>query len=281
MQQTRIEKHLRIINIMNKPKVLVFSGYGLNSEEETAYGFELAGASSDIVHINDIVDGREKLDKYQILSFPGGFAYGDDTGAGNAYANKVRNHLWVQIQKFLEKDKLIIGICNGCQIVTNLGLIPALSQNYGERQVAQVYNQSARFITRWVDLRVVSDTPWLLGIDTLSLPIAHGEGKFFVDKKDLKELHKNRQIALQYTLGEMSIYLDLPANPNGSIDDIAGITDSTGKILGLMPHPERGMFFNQIPNWQLLKEKYNREGQKLPVDGPGLQIFKNAVKYFK
>lgn len=266
---------------MNKPKVLVFSGYGLNSEEETAYGFELAGGTSEIVHINDIVDGKYKLDNYQILSFPGGFAYGDDTGAGNAYANKIRNHLWDDISKFIQKDKLVIGICNGCQIITNLGLIPAFNKNYGEREVALINNQSARLITRWTDMKVVSPTPWLMGINTLSLPIAHGEGKFFTSKENLQKLHKNKQIALQYTKGEMSTYLDLSANPNGSVDDIAGITDATGKILGLMPHPERGMFFNQLPNWQLVKEKYNREEKKLPKNGPGLQVFKNAVKYFK
>src|SRR6266851_8939923 len=110
---------------MNKPKALIFSGYELNSDGETAYGFSLAGAQTDIVHINDIIDGRKKLDSYQILSFPGGFAYGDDTGAGNAFASKVKNHLWEMIQNFIQKDKLIIGICNGCQIVANLGLVPA------------------------------------------------------------------------------------------------------------------------------------------------------------
>jgi len=266
---------------MNKPKVLVFSGYGLNSEEETAYGFELAGASTDIVHINDIVDGKYKLDNYQILSFPGGFAYGDDTGAGNAYAHKVKNHLWDSVSKFVQKDNLVIGICNGCQIVANLGLIPAYDENYGKQQVALINNKSARFITRWTDMKVVSKSPWLIGIDKISLPVAHGEGKFFASEEILQKLHKNKQIALQYITGGMSTYLDLPANPNGAIDDIAGITDATGKILGLMPHPERGMFFNQLPNWQFLKEKYNREGRELPKDGPGLQIFKNAVQYFK
>ncbi len=279
MQQKRIEKHLKDINM--KPKVLVFSGYGLNSEEETAYGFGLAGASADIVHINDIVDGKYKLDNYQILSFPGGFAYGDDTGAGNAYANKIKNHLWDAVSKFVQKDKLIIGICNGCQIVNNLGLVPAFSKEYAVKQVALTNNDSARFLTRWVDLRVISSSPWLIGIETLSLPIAHGEGKFFTSDENFKKLQENNQIALQYEKGDMSTYLDLPANPNGSVGDIAGITDETGRILGLMPHPERGMFFNQLPNWQLEKEKLNRMGKKLPTEGPGLQIFKNAVQYFR
>jgi phosphoribosylformylglycinamidine synthase subunit PurQ / glutaminase len=265
---------------MNKPKVLVFSGYGLNSEEETAFGFELAGAMANIVHINDVVDGRYKLSDYQMLSFPGGFAYGDDTGAGNAYANKVKNHLWEQVASFIQKDKLVIGICNGCQIVHNLGLVPAFSKQYGVRQVALTNNESARFTTRWTDMKVVSDSPWLMGIDTISLPIAHGEGKFYTSDAYVQKLNTNNQIALTYTAGEMCEYLEYPANPNGSIENIAGITDETGKILGLMPHPERGMFFNQLPNWQLIKEQSIRQEKKLPTAGPGLQIFKNAVKYF-
>lgn len=265
---------------MIKPKILIFSGYGLNSEEETAYGFTWAGGRADIVHINDVIDGRYKIKDYQILSFPGGFSYGDDTGAGNAYANKLRNHLWEELKEFLQKDKLIIGICNGCQIIANLGLIPALEKKYGERQTALLHNQSARLVTRWVDMKVTNNTPWLRDLKTLSLPIAHGEGKFFVAKTNLEKLHSKQQIALQYTLGPISTYLNLPANPNGSLDDIAGVTDETGKILALMPHPERGMFFTQLPNWPLLKQEYLKEKKQLPSEGPGLAIFQNAIKYF-
>jgi len=274
-----IEKHSRIIN-MNKPKVLVFAGYGLNSEEETAFGFNWAGAQAEIAHINDVIDGHFKLKDYQMLAFPGGFAYADDTGSGNAYANKLRNHLWENIQRFIMDDKLVIGICNGCQIVSNLGLVPAFDKKYGERQVALLHNQSARLVTRWLDMKVTTKTPWLNGIDTLSLPIAHGEGKFFASEKNLKRLHDKKQIALQYIKGEISTYLDVPANPNGSIDDIAGIIDETGKIFALMPHPERGMFFTQLPNWPLLKQQHGKN-QDLPKEGPGLKIFKNAVEYFK
>jgi phosphoribosylformylglycinamidine synthase subunit PurQ / glutaminase len=266
---------------MTKPKALIFSGYGLNSEEETAYGLSWAGAETDIVHINDIIDGKVKLNKYQIISFPGGFAYGDDTGSGNAYANKVRNHLWEALQKFLQDDKLVIGICNGCQIVANLGLIPGFEMEYGKRDVALLHNSSARLITRWVDMKVTTKTPWLTGLKILSLPIAHGEGKFFTNEKNLSKLRKNKQIALQYVKGPISTYLDLPANPNGSIEDIAGVIDQTGKILALMPHPERGMFFTQLPNWPLLKQDYLKKKQKLPLVGPGFAVFKNAVTYFK
>src|SRR6185369_17764314 len=193
-------KRLKIINM--KPKVIVLSGYGLNCEEETLLAFQLNGATGDIVHINDLIEGKYKLSDYQIMAIGGGFAYGDDTGAGNAYANRLRNHLWKPIQKFLQEDKLIIGICNGCQIVANLGLIPAFDKKYGKREAALLHNQSARLVTRWLDMRVTAKTPWLDGIETLSLPIAHGEGKFFLDETNLKKLHKNNQIALQYVKGE-------------------------------------------------------------------------------
>jgi phosphoribosylformylglycinamidine synthase I len=264
-----------------QPKVLIFSGYGLNCEEETAFAFQSVGAKTDIVHINDLIAGHKQLSAYQIIAFPGGFSYGDDTGSGNAYANRVRNHLWEKLVQYTNEDRLVIGICNGFQILANLGLVPALNKRYGERQAALMTNDSARYSNRWVDLRVESQlSPWLRGITSLSLPIAHGEGKLYVTSAQLAEMKKKSCIALRYVSGDVSTYLNLPANPNGSLEDIAGITDETGRVLGLMPHPERGMFFTQLPHWQVLKEKYLRNNQPLPEEGPGLQIFRNAVKYF-
>ena len=119
---------------MTRPKALILSGYGINCEEETKFAFEQAGAQADIVHVNDLIDGHKKLADYQILAFPGGFSFGDDTGSGNAYANRVRNHLWEEVQKFMQGDKLAIAICNGFQIMVNLGLLPALDGQYGTRQ---------------------------------------------------------------------------------------------------------------------------------------------------
>lgn len=264
-----------------KPKVLIFSGYGLNCEEETKYAFDLAGAKSNIVHINDLIDKTKKIDNYQILAFPGGFSFGDDTGSGNAFANKVKNHLWDNLKKFVTNDCLIIGICNGFQILTNLGLLPAFNKKYGIQKVALLHNDSARYLTRWVDLKVENHSPWLKDIKTLSLPIAHGEGKLYATEKVLTELKSKKLISLRYMSGSICNYSNLEANPNGSADNIAGITDETGRIFGLMPHPERAIFFTQIPNWPLLKEEYIRKGLKLPEFGPGLQIFKNAVNYFK
>ncbi|TSC85548.1 MAG: Phosphoribosylformylglycinamidine synthase 1 [Parcubacteria group bacterium Gr01-1014_8] len=256
---------------MKKPNVLVFSGYGLNCEEETKVAFEMAGAKADIVHINDLIAKPSILKNYQIASIPGGFAYGDDTGAGKAYGNRVKQHLSKELEAFLSRDTLMIAICNGFQVATSAGILPG----------ALIANDSARYICRWVDLEVKSSSPWLKGISRLSVPIAHGEGKYFADKKTLESLKKNGALALRYTKGEISKHFDLPANPNGALMDIAGVTARDGRVLGLMPHPERGVRFTQLPHWTYLKEQYVRAGKKLPADGPGIQIFKNAVKYFR
>jgi phosphoribosylformylglycinamidine synthase len=265
---------------VKKPKVLIFSGYGLNCEEEAKFAFETAGATADIIHINDLIKNKKLIHQYQMLTFPGGFAYGDDTGSGNAYGQKVKNHLWHEIEKFISGDHLVIGICNGFQIIVNLGLLPAIKFNYGSRQIALLHNESARYVDRWVDLKNESSSPWLSGIDTFTCPIAHGEGKLYADSKTLAYLSKKKLIALRYIKGEICKYQSLPANPTGTLEDIAGITDESGKILGLMPHAERAMFFTQLPHWPLLKEKYKREGKQIPTYGPGLQLFKNSVGYF-
>jgi phosphoribosylformylglycinamidine synthase len=262
--------------MVKKPvKVLVFSGYGLNCEEEVAYGFTLAlagqaGAKADIVHLNDVIDGRVKLSNYHILAFPGGFAYGDDTGSGKAYANRVKNHLEKELQAFLKQKKLIIGICNGFQILTQIGLLPG----------ALTFNDSNRYTVRWVDMKVEGESPWLKGMTTLSAPIAHGEGKFVAPKKELAKLKKKKQVALRYVKGEMSTYQDLSANPNGSMENVAGVLSHEGRVFGLMPHPDRALFATQSPDWPLRKEHYRRVGEPFPEYAEGLQIFKNGVEYF-
>jgi phosphoribosylformylglycinamidine synthase len=265
---------------MNKlPKVIVLSGYGLNCEEETAFAFELAGGKAEIVHINDLIERKNRLFDYQILAIPGGFSYGDDTGSGKAFANKLKNHLLLQLQKFAQNDKLIIGICNGFQILTQAGLLPG----------SLTFNDNARYTVRWVDLHIPPLTkggrggvsPWLASIEKISLPIAHGEGKFFADKKTLTLMKKQNQIAAIYTKGKICRLQNLNPNPNGSLADVAAVTANKGRILGMMPHPERAIFFTQLPHWTLIKERLIRAGKKLPKFGPGLQIFKNSVNYFK
>ena len=253
-----------------KPHVIIFSGYGLNTEDETKVAFELAGATADVVHINDIIAKPALLSKAQILVVPGGFSYGDDTGAGKAYGNRVKQHLGREIEKFLARDTLMIGICNGFQIITNAGFVSG----------ALIANDSARYLCRWVDLQVVGESPWLKGIKTLSVPIAHGEGKYYAPPEILSQLKKDGAVALKYAEGETAKQFGLSANPNGSLENIAGVTSHNGRVLGLMPHPERAVRFTQLPHWTNLREQYAREGKSLPTEGPGLQIFKNAVNYF-
>ena len=262
-------------------KVLVLTGYGINCDEETKFAFEKGGAHVDIVHVNDLIDGHKKLHDYHILSFPGGFSYGDDTGSGNALANRIKNHLWGELNDFVQKDRLVIGICNGFQVMVNLGLLPGLDGRYGNRQVALTHNDSARYSDRWVDLQFEGGSPWIQGVDKMSAPIAHGEGRFFATPEINEELHKKGLIAAQYVDGEICRYQQLKANPNGSTDDIAAITDESGRLIGMMPHPERAIDFTHLPHWPLLKEQCIREGRELPIDGLGLRIFQNGVRYFE
>lgn len=257
---------------MKKPKALIMSGYGLNCEEETKHAFEASGGEADIVHINDLIDGKKKLLHYQIVAFPGGFSYGDDTGSGNAFAHKIKNHLLEQLLDYIQKDRLVIGICNGFQILANLGIFSV--------PFALTHNDSARYTVRWVDVKVENTSPWLTGITYLSLPIAHGEGKLYANEKTLAAMNTKNMVALRYVKGDICNYQMLSPNPNGSLEDIAGITDEKGRLFGLMPHPERAQFFTQIPQWPQLKEKAIREGKCIPEEGPGLRIFKNAVSYF-
>ena len=245
----------------DKPRVIVMSGYGLNCEEETRFAFDSAGGAADIVHLNDLIANPKMLSEYQILAFPGGFSYGDDTGSGKAYANKFKNHLREELKEFLKRDTLTIGICNGFQIITNLGIVPG----------ALTFNSGGKYIDRWVDLKVTGRSPWLQGIKTISLPIAHGEGRYVMG------LQKG-QVALKYVKGKICKFQNLEKNPNGSQGDIAGVLSYNGRVFGLMPHPERAMFNHHSPLWYL--EKRAGKNRK-PGWGEGISIFKNAVNYYK
>lgn len=277
-----INQLLKIIK-MAKPNVLVLTGYGINCDEETGFAFEQAGAKAELVHVNDLIDGHKKLEQYQILAIPGGFSYGDDTGAGIALANRIRNHLRDEVREFIDKDKLAIGICNGFQVMVNLGLLPAINGNYGEQQVALVHNDCARYVDRWVDVKFESDSPWTAGVYKIAMPVAHGEGKFHAESKVLTVIEAKKLVAARYIDGEICQHLALPHNPNGSLEDIAGIIDekSEGRIIGMMPHPERAISFTQLPHWPYLKEKLKREGEAIPEKAEGINIFLNGVNYFE
>lgn len=262
-------------------KALVIAGYGLNCEEESAHAFSHVGFDASIMHINDLIENPKALDEYQALCIPGGFSYGDDTGSGNAFAQKMRLTLGDALKAFVARDTLTIGICNGCQVVVNLGLAPALGDKYGTRQVAVTHNASARYQCRWIDVRVEeSNSPWLQGLQSLHIPVAHGEGRFMMDDATLKALQDNNQIALRYAKGGAPANGEFPYNPNGSTDDIAGLTDPSGRVMVLMPHPERGMFTWQRDDYAALKDKARRNGQALSDNSDGLKLFQNAATYF-
>ncbi|QSH40162.1 phosphoribosylformylglycinamidine synthase I [Lentisphaerota bacterium ZTH] len=263
---------------MNKAdvKVLVITGFGLNCEKETAAAFKLCGASPELVHLNDLLDKKRKLDEFQILAFIGGFSFGDHLGAGTVFANRVKARLRDQLEKFVADGKLIIGICNGFQTLTRLGLAPAVDGNYFEQEAALAHNDSGVFRDDWIYLKANPDSPCVFtkGIDLIKLPIRHGEGKF-VANADIMEKIKGRNLTvLQYADSDGSIADEFPANPNGSIDSIAGICDETGRIFGLMPHPEAFLSPYNSPTWTTEKIQGT-----LPEEGEGVVFFRNAVNY--
>ncbi len=262
-------------------KALIMSGYGINSEMETKEALTRTGMSTDIVHINDLIDGRYSLSDYRLLVFPGGFSYGDDTGAGNAYANRIRNNLWTEVEEFIDGDNLILGICNGFQILANLGLVPAFDRQY-RREIALMPNRKGVLECRFVTLKPGADNLWTRGIERIHCPVAHGEGNFFCSKETLDRIRRRKMIAFTYCQEDLSPARgEYPYNPNGSSEDIAGITSENGKVLGLMPHPERAMEFTSLYNWPLRKEQMKRAGIAIPHESMNMQIFRNIVDYFR
>lgn len=273
---------------MTSVKALVPTGYGLNCDYETDFILKLAGAESHRVHINDVIQaekngGGTRLGTYHILVLGGGFSWADDHGAGVVLASKLRFNLGKEIERFIGQGKLIIGICNGFQTLVNLGLLPALDGNDRKRRIAITYNDSGNFIDAWVHLKVNPDTPCIFtrGIDSIDLPVRHGEGKFYAQGDDLDRLMQNNQVVIQYA-DEKGDPADghWPQNPNGSLRDIAGICDPTGRVFGLMPHPEGFNHPTNHPNWSWRKEQRIRGGENpLDPEGAGVKIFRNAVDY--
>jgi len=275
---------------MADPRIIIVKDHGTNCEFESQYGWQLALDDTDdkkglvkIVHMEDLIIDPDQLSHYQLMMFAGGFSGGDDTGSGNYTANRIKNHLWEEVLRFAEdEDKLMLGVCNGFQIMVNLGLLPALDGQYGKREAALISNDFPRYTDRWTDLKFEGNGPWTKGLlNLMMMPVAHGEGKFYADKETLKQINEKGMVAARYVLGEACQYQNMDANPNGSLENIAAITDESKRIMGMMPHPERAMFFCQLPNSKLLQRLCKREDKQAPKYGPGLAFFENAVKYFK
>jgi phosphoribosylformylglycinamidine synthase len=225
------------------------------------------------------------LDDFQILVFIGGFSWGDDHGAGVIQAVRLKTHIGDQLLNFVAKGHLVLGICNGFQTLANLGLLPGIDGNYGQRTVALTFNDCGNFRNQWVTLKANPASPciFLRGMETAEFPVRHGEGKFFTNPATLADLHKNQQIAVQYATpdGELAAGR-FPLNPNGSLDDIAGICDPTGRIFGLMPHPEAYSHWTNHPDWTRRKEIAKRRGfSRQEVSTAGMRFFQNAIDFFR
>jgi phosphoribosylformylglycinamidine synthase len=273
---------------MTDVKALILTGYGLNCDYETQYSLELAGADAYRMHMNEFIMGerigsRAALQDYRILVFGGGFSWADDHGAGVIMASKLKRHLGEEINRFIADGNLIIGICNGFQALVNLGLLPGFDPHHTERQLAVTYNDCGNFVDVWVNLKINPTSPCIFttGIETLELPIRHGEGKFIASDSVIDRLLANNQVVLYYAdeTGEPARG-SWPANPNGSLRDIAGVCDPSGRVFGMMPHPEAFNHFTNHPDWTFKKEALRRRGNgRIPEEGDGIQIFKNAVDY--
>ena len=257
---------------------LVITGFGLNCEAETAEAFRLAGAVPEMVHLNDLLDGRRAIDEFHVLALIGGFSFGDHIASGRVLANRLKHRLAEPIQRFIADGKLIIGICNGFQTMAKLGILPGLDADYRRQSVTLTWNDRGVFRDAWVDLRLEAASPCVFtaGIDRISLPVRHGEGKFVpLDQATLDRLEASRLVAARYIdplTGQPT--QDFPHNPNGSVAAVAGICDPTGRIFGLMPHPEAYLYPHNHPQWFR-----QRLAAALPSEGAGLALFRNAVAF--
>ncbi len=242
-----------------KPKVLILRTAGTNCDYETDFAFHKHGAITEKIHINRIIEDPKILKNYQILAFPGGFSYGDYISAGKITAGLIHAHFQEQVHRFVKEKKLIMGICNGFQILVKTGLLPGLDNNYSDQTATLMNNDSGTFICKWTKLKINNNTIFTKGLPAeIELPIAHAEGKFYASKKLLDRLETNGQVFATYS-----------DNPNGSLRAIAGITDPTGHVMGMMPHPERNCLPEQNPR--------KHDPAIFPA---GDIIFKNAVEYF-
>jgi phosphoribosylformylglycinamidine synthase I len=263
---------------------LVLYGYGLNCDYETAFALNRAGAEAVRVHTTDLLEHPGLLWDYHLLAVPGGFSWGDDHGAGVILALRLKLALGSILMEFIAAGRLVIGICNGFQVLVNLGLLPGLPGRPDVRQAALIPNDCGNFRDAWVHLKAMSSIcVFTQGLDLLELPIRHGEGKFYADGPILAELADRGQIALKYATPSGHAAMGrFPHNPNGSLMDIAGICDPTGRVLGLMPHPEAHVTAMQHPTWTRDKETWRRRGEPYPdPEGAGLAIFQNAVQYLQ
>lgn len=272
---------------MTRPvRALVITGFGINCEEEMAAAWELAGARATIVHLNEVLAGSVSIQDFEVLSLPGGFSFGDDLGSGKVLANKIRfaplpsgRALLDEIRDFLGKGGFIIGICNGFQALVKAGLLPDIGAEQ-RQELTLTTNRSGIFEDRWVHCKVRPDThtPFLRGLDLIALPVRHGEGRLLVRDPALRErIVEHGLDCMAYCTPEGELTGEYPANPNGSDLHCAALTDRSGQVLGMMPHPEAFLSIYNHPDWPALRRKH----PEMPEEGAGLRIFRNLVDHLQ
>jgi phosphoribosylformylglycinamidine synthase subunit PurQ / glutaminase len=253
-------------------KACIITGFGINADYELHQAFRMAGAEATLIHITDIIEKSKLLEDFHILAFPGGFSYGDHLGSGKVFATLFKKHLKSALEEFIAAGKLVIGICNGFQVLVKMGILPNLEGGW-KQEVSLIHNDSGKFEDRWVLLKTNPASPcvWTQGLDELEFPVRHGEGKFVILSPTLRRrIESDNLMVIRYASasgGEPGY----PANPNGSIMDIAGICDPSGRVFGLMPHPEAFLIPENHPRWTCEKI----------LDSDGLLLFENGVEYIK
>jgi phosphoribosylformylglycinamidine synthase len=263
--------------LRGKVRVLILTGLGLNCEEETEVAFRRAGAAAERVHLLDLLeDGAGKhLADYQVLAFVGGFAFGDHLGAGFVFANKIRWRLYDQLLQFIDSGGLALGICNGFQTMVRLGMLPGLDGDYRTPRATLAPNDRLGYRDAWVRLAFDAESPcvWTRGLQTMEMPTRHGEGKFLTESPELlRRIEANAQVAARYVGPDGRPTTEWPHNPNGSPGGVAGVCDPSGRLFGLMPHPDAYLYPFHHPRWR----RQQREGT-LPDEGLGMEIFRNGV----
>lgn len=262
---------------MNKVRVLIINGYGINCDVETDWAFKMAGADEIVTtHINRVINKEFSLSDFSILAFPGGFSFGDHIASGRILGVKIKSELGEELERFVEAGKLVIGICNGFQILVKMGLLPGKEGTVLNSQTCTLtHNDSAKYEDRWVKIKPNNKniSPFLKDIQTLPIAVRHGEGKFIAMPETMNQILEEDLIAFQYTDENNEPTQKYPENPNGTEKAIAGITNKRGNVLGMMPHPEVYIQKTQHPSWTREKD--------LPNEGSGLKIFTNAVDYVR
>jgi len=271
---------------MKTVKSLVLTGYGINCEEEMTAAYRLAGADAQIVHLSDLFADRISIHDFQILNFPGGFSFGDDLGAAKVLGNKFKfkpmasgKRFMDELKQFLSDGKYILGVCNGFQALVKMGLLPNVNGNY-EQEATLTHNDSGTFEDRWVRMRVNAQarTPYLNGLTQFDVPVRHGEGKLLFRDDAIRQAVVEQNLnCLTYADAQGNPTADYPLNPNGSELNCAGLTDQSGQVFGLMPHPEAYLSLYNHPNWGQKK----RQNSDISEEGDGLTLFKNIVEKLK